>query len=162
MESLTEDPKSKGGLNISLDFRLFKTSLQISFRGENKICFPFNLELETRTKFEIRKEQEARGRRQDAFINDLQSKNEAVTKDMSALAEIMETKYNKTEEALKAIGEAKILSAPGGKAVKDLPYIMICTYQDNWRTAGVNPYMTNSLRITPIVTDQVEAVQQSL
>ena len=85
----------------------------------------------------IVKKLEAKIDRQDVVINELHS---LVRRDMSELAERMETKANGTDEALEAIRERELLSATGDKAVRDLPYIMMCAYQDKWTSTGIIAY----------------------
>ena len=91
---------------------------------------------------EILKRLEAKIEQQDAVNNELHSKNEALRKDMSELVERMETKANRTEveEALMIIRDTELLSATGDKAVRDLPYIMMCAYQNLWTATGIIAY----------------------
>ena len=84
--------------------------------------------------------QEAKIEKQEAINFELHSKNEALRRDMSNLAERMETKANSTEEALKAIRDTEHLTASGDKAVRDLPYIMMCAYRGAWHDTGIVPY----------------------
>merc|ERR1719234_878909 len=84
--------------------------------------------------------QEAKIEKQEAINFELHSKYEALRRDMSDQLKIMETKTNKTEEALKAIRETEHLTASGGKAVRDLPYIMMCAYRGAWHDTGIIPY----------------------
>ena len=72
---------------------------------------------------EILKRLEAKLEMQDAV-------NEAVRRDMSELFERMESKANRTEEALKAIKDTG-LNAFGDRAVRDLPFIMMCAYRNH-------------------------------
>ena len=64
--------------------------------------------------------------RQDAEINELQSKHER-----------METKANRTEDALVAFRDTELLK---DKALRDLPYIMMCAYQGTWFETGIIGY----------------------
>merc|ERR1712212_120200 len=80
--------------------------------------------------------QEAKIERQDAVNKELHSKNEALRRDVSEL----ETKANRTEEAVMTIRDTELLSATGDKAVRDLPYIMMCAYRDVWHDTGIIGY----------------------
>ena len=84
--------------------------------------------------------QEAKIEKQDAAINELHGKNEALRRDMSDQLKRIETKANRTEEALETIGDTELLSSTGGKAVRDLPYIMMCAYRGAWHDTGIIPY----------------------
>ena len=77
----------------------------------------------------IVKRLEAKIERQDAEINELQSKHER-----------METKANRTEDALVALRHTELLKATGDKALRDLPYIMMCAYQGTWFETGIIGY----------------------
>ena len=90
----------------------------------------------------IVKKLEAKIDRQEAVNIELHSKNEALRRDVSELAERMESKANSTEEALKAIRETEHLR---DSAVRDLPYIMMCAHQDHWTSTGIIPYDELSL-----------------
>ena len=88
----------------------------------------------------ILKRLETKIEREDAVIKELLSKNEAIRRDMSELVERMDTQSNKTEEVLKAITETELLTATEDKAVRDLPYIMMCAYRGAWHDTGIIPY----------------------
>ena len=83
------------------------------------------------------KNQEAKIEKQDTLIDELQS---TVRRNMSELAERMEAKADKTAKTLEAIRDREHLSASGNKAVRDLPYIMMCAYQSRWSDTGIIPY----------------------
>jgi len=70
--------------------------------------------------------QEAKIEKQEAVINELRSKNERT-----------ETRCNRTEEALITIGDREALSVSGEKAVRDLPYIMMCAYRGSSSDTGI-------------------------
>ena len=88
----------------------------------------------------ILKRLEAKIEKQDAVINELHGKNEALRRDMSDQLKRMETKANRTAETLETIGDTELLSSTGDKAVRDLPYIMMCAYQSRWSDTGIIPY----------------------
>ena len=67
---------------------------------------------------------------------------------MSELVERMDTQSNKTEEVLKAMRYTELMSASGDKAVRDLPFIMMCAYQNHWKTTGIIPYEELTLDYT--------------
>ena len=81
--------------------------------------------------------QEAKIEKQEAKNFELHRKNEALRRDMSDQLKRMETKANRTEEALEAIRDRDILSATGDKAVRDLPYIMKCAYRGSSSDTGI-------------------------
>ena len=87
---------------------------------------------------------EAKIERQDAVINELHSKNTALGRELrtqnSELLERIETKCNRTEETIMATGERELLGALGDRALRDLPYIMMCAYQSHWTTTGIISY----------------------
>ena len=96
----------------------------------------------------ILKRLETKIEREDAVIKELLSKNEAIRRDMSELVERMDTQSNKTEEVLKAMRYTELMSASGDKAVRDLPFIMMCAYQNHWKTTGIIPYEELTLDYT--------------
>ena len=110
------------------------------------------LSTEEKQTHEILKRLEAKIEKQDAIIDELQNKNKVVTneltsqnealrRDMSELVERMERRAERTEEALETIRDSEQLGATTGeKAVRDLPYIMMCAYQSSWTTAGIIAY----------------------
>ena len=84
---------------------------------------------------------EAKIENQDVVINKLHGKNEALGRKLrsqtSELAERIETECNRTEETIMAIRDRELLSAPGERAVRDLPYIMMCAYKSHWTSTGI-------------------------
>ena len=90
------------------------------------------LSTEEKQMSEILKRLEAKLEKQDTVINELHGKNEALTE----MVERMETKANKTEEALMTIRD----SSTGGKAVRDLPYIMMCAFRGSKFDTGIIAY----------------------
>ena len=84
--------------------------------------------------------QEAKIEKQDAMIDELHSKNKALRKDMSDQLKRMETKANRTDEALEAIRDRELLDATGDKAVRDLPYIMMCAFRGSKFDTGIIAY----------------------
>ena len=54
--------------------------------------------------------------------------------------ERIDTRSNRTEEELKTVRDTALLSAPADKAVRDLPYIMMCAYNSGSRDTGIIPY----------------------
>ena len=90
------------------------------------------LSTEEKQMSEILKRLEAKLEKQDTVINELHGKNEALTE----MVERMETKANKTEEALMTIRD----SSTGGKAVRDLPYIMMCAFRSSKFDTGIIAY----------------------
>ena len=88
--------------------------------------------------------QEAKIEKQEAVINELHGKNEALGRELrsqkSELAERIETECNRTEETIMAISDREFLSGSGDSAVRDLPYIMMCAYQDHWTSTGIIAY----------------------
>ena len=96
----------------------------------------------------ILKRLETKIEREDAVIKERLSKNEAIRRDMSELVERMDTQSNKTEEVLKAMRYTELMSASGDKAVRDLPFIMMCAYQNHWKTTGIIPYEELTLDYT--------------
>ena len=68
---------------------------------------------------------------QDAVIKELQRDMSKLGTQNLELVERIETKSEKTEEELKTIRE---------QAVRDLPYIMMCAFQDYWTSTGIIPY----------------------
>ena len=87
----------------------------------------------------IVKRLESRVERQDAVINELYSKNEALGRELktqnSKLVERIETK-----ETSMAIRDKELLHALEDKAVRDLPFIMMCAYQGHWTDTGIIAY----------------------
>ena len=84
---------------------------------------------------------EAKIENQDVVINKLHGKNEALGRKLrsqtSELAERIETECNRTEETIMAVRDRELLSAPGERAVRDLPYIMMCAYKSHWTSTGI-------------------------
>ena len=80
--------------------------------------------------------QEVKIKNQDAVINELK---ELGTQNLELLGR-METRSERTEEELKTIRATALFSAPGDKAVRDLPYIMMCAYKYSSRDTGIIPY----------------------
>ena len=84
--------------------------------------------------------QEETIKNQDAVIKELhRDVSELGTRNIELL-ERMETRSNRTEEELKPIRDTVLLSAPGDKALRDLPYIMMCAYKGSSRDTGIIPY----------------------
>ena len=108
-------------------------------QGTNKEKLEANIEKLEKLEEKIKK--------QDAVITELHSKNKALGRDVSELrtqnlelVEKTETRSNRTEEELKTIRDTVLLSAPADKAVRDLPYIMMCAYKGQMVFTGIIPY----------------------
>merc|ERR1719234_1174903 len=74
----------------------------------------------------ILKRLEAKIEKQDAVIDELHGTNEALRRDMSDQLKSLETKANRTEEAL--------------QTVRDLPYIMMCAFRGSKFDTGIIPF----------------------
>ena len=74
----------------------------------------------------ILKRLEAKIEKQDAVINELHGKNEALRRDMSDQLKSLETKANRTEEAI--------------QTARDLPYIMMCAFRGSKFDTGIIAY----------------------
>merc|ERR1719234_2535536 len=74
----------------------------------------------------ILKRLEAKIEKQDAVIDELHGKNEALRRDMSDQLKSLESKANRTEEAL--------------QTVRDLPYIMMCAFRGSKFDTGIIAY----------------------
>ena len=79
-------------------------------------------------------------KKQDAVITELHRDVSELRTQNLELVEKTETRSNRTEEELKTIRDTVLLSAPGDKAVRDLPYIMMCAFQDSSSATGIIPY----------------------
>ena len=76
---------------------------------------------------------EAKIEKQDAKLE----RQEAKIEQQDAINQLMETNTDKTAEASR---DKELFSATGDKALRDLPYIMMCAYQNLVSTAGIINY----------------------
>ena len=67
----------------------------------------------------------------------IEKQEEKIEQQDAIINELMETKTDKTAEASR---DKEPLSATGDKAMRDLPYIMMCAYQNLVSTAGIINY----------------------
>ena len=67
----------------------------------------------------------------------IEKQEEKIEQQDAIINELMETKTDKTAEASR---DREPLSATGDKAMRDLPYIMMCAYRDRVGTAGIIDY----------------------
>ena len=79
-------------------------------------------------------------KKQDAVITELHRDVSELRTQNLELVEKTETRSNRTEEELKTIRDTALLSAPADKAVRDLPFIMMCAYKGSWTSTSIIPY----------------------
>ena len=77
---------------------------------------------------------EAKIEKQDAKIERQEAKIERLD---AIINELMETKTDKTAEASR---DKELFSATGDKAMRDLPYIMMCAFKRRWYDIGIIDY----------------------
>ena len=78
-------------------------------------------------------------KKQDAVIKELHRDVSELRTQNLELVEEIKTRSNRTEEALKTIKDTALLSAPADKAVRDLPFIMMCAYKGSWTSTSIIP-----------------------